>query len=224
MNKKAEKAKALRYKKVALEELNFDTIQSTLSEVSEECDNFRYAFHDESLLSALDGDDEEEWEYRMLFSDLSAECEQLYYLLDDTDIPELFDNVFVGIMLNNKNPFEMVGYDSYEEDYYSLVNRFDRNSAENESFKRLMRLSKKELIDLFGRCFAIAMCYMNVTRKYDYLKAAFDVLRDKNIGFLETIKGIEKAYELAQENGRYSEEWREFERLCEALPDRSWVE
>ncbi|MDO4563934.1 MAG: hypothetical protein Q4C12_08930, partial [Clostridia bacterium] len=59
---KRERARNLRYKKAALERLNLDDIQNELYDIDSDCDNFRYYFSgegDDTLLNALDGDDEE---------------------------------------------------------------------------------------------------------------------------------------------------------------------
>ena len=219
MTKKQEKARNMRYKKAALQELNYEKITDALWEISSECDNVRYAFDDDSILNALDGDEEQEFEFKMLFSDLSAECEELATLLQDTYIPQQFDDLFVGIMCRGQNPFHMVGYDSYEEDYYNLIG-YECTLAENTSYKRLMTLTKSELIDVVGRCFRIAFCYMNVTRKYDYLKASFDILKDRNTTILQTIRELDDLYNKSDDNY----DWSEFDKIAAALPARSWVE
>lgn len=63
--------------------------------------------------------------------------------------------------------------------------------------------------------------------RYDSMKAAIDILRDQNTGYLQVVKEIERLYESAQtEQGRYadcSKEWREFERYTDALPPEAWI-
>lgn len=63
--------------------------------------------------------------------------------------------------------------------------------------------------------------------RYDSLKAAIDILRDKNTGILQVIREIEKLYEAANENqgiyAEYSEEWKEFDRYANALPREAWI-
>lgn len=221
-----EKARNLRYKRAALAELNLDYIKERLWDIMGECDDIRYFVeHDnETLLNALDGDEEEEYEFKMMFSDLSAECEMLDdvfsgYSVYDGYVAEHFDDFFVGIMLNNESPFQMVGFDDYEEDYYRLMS-FEAGLAENESHKRLMRLTKKDILSVAGACFRVAICFLNIERKYDYLKAAFDILRNENTSFLQVIRDIDTVYEKAVD----SDDWREFDKLTAALPDKTWVE
>lgn len=89
-----------------------------------------------------------------------------------------------------------------------------------------MRLTKQEILKAAEQCFGIASAFLNVRYKFDYLKATFDIIRDENTSYLETIKGIEKAYEKAAEQDFrvYSKETREFDRLVAELPPRAWLE
>ena len=223
-NKAREKARALRYKRAMLGELNIDSIRDILAEISEECYNVRYyADDDEALTEALDGDEEEAYEFKLMFSELSSECDMLYELLDEMYIPESFDDFFIGIMAGRESPFPIFGYDTVELDYY-LLNSYDAKLAERESYKKLMRLTKDELIQTAGECFGIAMAFLSVQRRYDYLKAAFDILLDENSSFLQTIKDIDAAYADADRDGWDSEATRRFEKLTQTLPDKTWLE
>lgn len=124
MTKAQEKARNLRYKRAALSELNIYDIENELYNISAECDEVRYYIEsgDTTLLNALiaNESDEEEYEFRIMFSDLSAECEKLQEILFDNYTTEHFDDFFVGIMCGNRSPYELIGYDSFEEDYYRL--------------------------------------------------------------------------------------------------------
>lgn len=223
-NKAREKARALRYKHAVLSDLNIDSIRDILAEISEECDNVRcYTDDDEALTAALDGDEEEAFEFNLMFSELSAECDMLYELLDEMYIPECFDDFFVGIIAGRESPFPIFGYDTVELDYY-LLNSYDAKLAERESYKRLMRLTKDELIQTAGECFGIAMVFLSVQRRYDYLKAAFDILLDENTSFLQTIKDIDAAYADADRDGWDIKTEKKFDRLIQVLPDKTWLE
>jgi hypothetical protein len=113
---KAAKAKQLRYKKPALQMLSRDTLFSELEEIIEKCgDVGYYTDDDDTLLNALDGDEEEAYEFKMAFFDLEAKSESLYGCLRDSYVTEYFDDFLVGILGNRYN---MVGYDSFEEDYF----------------------------------------------------------------------------------------------------------
>ena len=61
---KREKAKKLRYKKTIVKELNLMTIQMELSDIQEACEDVHWYFDsdDDTLLNALDGNQDEEYE------------------------------------------------------------------------------------------------------------------------------------------------------------------
>lgn len=74
---KAYKAKQLRYKKPIVRGLNVDTIQSELWDMISACEDIHWYDNDEeSLVNALNGDEDEAYEFKMAFSDLEAELEQ----------------------------------------------------------------------------------------------------------------------------------------------------
>lgn len=68
------KAKQLRYKKPIVRDLNLDKIQEDLWNIMEECENIRwYTDSDDgndSLINALDGDEDEAYEFKMAFAEL----------------------------------------------------------------------------------------------------------------------------------------------------------
>lgn len=225
LEEKRKKAENLRYKKAIVDGLNLSDITDELYAISEECSNIRYfCSDDEMLMAALDGDEEEAYEFQMMFCDLSAECENLLDLLtNDVYITEHFDDFFVGI---NKN-YKVLGYDYFMEDYFSMTSYCER-LAESESNKRLMRLTKQELLSTAAQCFGIVCAFFNVRQKYDYLKASFDILENQNASVLQLIKEIEFAYERA-EKAEFSafydaESVKQYEMLIKSLPDKVWLE
>lgn len=74
-----QKAANLRYKKPIVKGLNLDDIKQNLYDIEEACEGVRWYFDDDddTLINALDGDDDEAFEFKMMFADLSAECEQM---------------------------------------------------------------------------------------------------------------------------------------------------
>lgn len=221
---KAERAKQLRYKKSIAEGFNIKEILDELMVICEECNDIRYIAEgdEDTLIAALDGDEEDAYEFRMMFSDLSQESENLYDKLNDEYVTEYFDEFFCRVA---GGCVRMLGYDSYEEDYYELT-RFESELAQGESQKRLMKLTKQEILKAAEQCFGVASAFLNIRYKYDYLKATFDIIRNENTSFLENIKGIEKAYEkaCADEFSPFAKSTKEFERLTNALPERMWLE
>ena len=222
MSAKAEKARQLRYKKAVLEELNLDSIRNELYDISSECDDVRYiAEGDEStLIDALDGDEEEAYEFRMAFSDLSAECERLYALLNEEYIADCFDDFLAGV--SDGSGMKLIGWDSYEEDYYNLT-AFEGQLGSDEAKKRLERLAKKELIKAGNQIFRIVIAFLNVRYKYDYLSAAMAVLKNENTAFLDIIRQIEAENNRASEDISY-DRWKPFDNTVASLPERVWIE
>jgi L-fucose isomerase-like protein len=206
---KAERARNLRYKKAALASLSFESMTDELYNISSECTDIQYFMSDdESLVAALDGDEDDAYEFKMMFCELSAKCEQFDSDIRDSYVKEHFDDFMVGILGNKYNA---VGYDSFEEDYFSLT-RFEGELAQTESGKRIMKLTKQEMLSIAGQCFGTALAFLDVRYAYDYLKATFDILKDENTSFLLIIKDIEAAYTEAEtENfSEYSPKTRNF--------------
>lgn len=220
---KQEVARNLRYKKAIVEQFNLEAILSELEQIMCDCDDVRYFFDstDETLLNALDGDEDEEFEFRMMFSELSSESEQLIDILRDDYVTEYFDEFLCTV--SKGSGMRLIGFDDYETDYFRLAS-YEAVWGQEESAKRLMRLTKQEIIRTGCQCFGIITSFVNIRAKYDNLKGAFDILRDANTSFLKTIKDIEAAYERADESDWSIEESRKFDQLVNALPDRYWIE
>jgi chromosome segregation ATPase len=220
---KREKARNLRYKKAISKNMNLETIQEMLWEMQEECDNVRYYFEtdDETLLNALDGDEDQEYEFKMMFADLCAECEQMERDMSDEYIPECFDTFFGAI-----DSGQLMGWDEYEGDYFGLNDGYEERWAHEENRKRMERMTKKEILDAAHICFKVAKQYLALMHRYDCLKAALDILRDENTGYLQMVKAIEEKYETAEKDGfiGWHQSTEEFDRLLEALPQMAWIQ
>lgn len=219
---KAERTRALRYKRPALATMGWEAIMHELEEIQEACDDVAYFIGDEDeLLDAFDGDANEAWEFRMGFSELSAKCNQLGEAMYEWNDRDDFDDCTVALVGNR---YDLVGYDGYEEDYYSLC-RYEEELAVSEAGKRLMRQTKAEMIASIGQALGTMMAFLDLRQSYDYLKATMDILRDENHSILQTVKQIEDAYDKAQEHPEsWSHDSRYFDQLTETLPPRMWVE
>ena len=221
------KAMNLRYKKPIANGLNLYDIKSTLWDISEACGEVQYYVDcdDETLLNALDGDEDDAYEFKMMFSTLSAECEQMHYDLNNEYIPEYFDIFFAAI---NKGG-EMLGYDTYEHDYYGLSS-FESGLANEEASKKIKALTKDKMIEAMQYCFGVYQAYIGLTYRYDCIKAAMDILRNENTGYLKMVKQIEELYEKANEetNGfRYcwnGNAFKELDRILENVPQEAWIQ
>lgn len=219
------KACQLRYKKPIVKDLNIDTIMGELEEISYECDEVRYFWEsdDDTLLNALDGDEDEAYEFKMAFADLCAECDQMREDLSNAYVPECFDILFVSVGAGEYGG-GYLGWDSYEQDYYGLD--LPSNWMENEGIKKMERLTKKELLECVGTCMKVMFAYVGLRYRYDGLKAAFDVLRDKNTGILKVTKEIDRLYgECEKERFReYAKPVKQFNEMLTALPQEAWIQ
>lgn len=218
------KAKQMRYKKSIAKDLNLDKIKEDLWDIQEACEEIRWYTDSEdgedSLVNALAGDEDETYEFKMAFADLCAECERMQEDLQEEWVPECFDIFFVAAGAG-----DLFGWDSYEQDYFCID--CAEPWAEDEAKKKLKQMTKDELIASVRQCFKVYQAYISLKNRYDSLKAAIDILRDQNTGYLQVIKEIEKLYELASKDewtmNEYSKESREWKRYTDALPQEAWI-
>lgn len=222
------KAKQLRYKKPIVRDLNLDSITQDLWDMQSECEDIRWYTDsddgEDSLINALNGDEEEAYEFKMAFADLCAECDRMMRDLQEEWVPECFDIFFVAAGAGDLWG-GLLGYDSFEQDYFGIG--CAEGWAEDEAKKKLKKMTKDELIDASRQCFKVFQAYMGLRNRYDSLKAAIDILRDQNTGYLQAVKEIERLYEEASKDAwsrsRHSKESKEWEEYTDALPQEAWI-
>lgn len=222
------KAKALRYKKPIVKDLNLNSIQQDLWDIQEACEEVHWYTDSEdgndSLINALSGDEDEAYEFKMTFADLCAECERMFEDLEEEWVPKCFDLFFVAAGAGESYG-GLLGYDEYEQDYFGID--CTDSWAEDEAKKKLKQMTKDDLIAAIRQCLKIYSAYIGLRNRYDSMKAAIDILRDQNTGHLQIVKEIERLYDAAQEKqghyAKYSIEWRKFERFTNELPPEAWI-
>ena len=233
----ATKSKAMRYKKPMSKELNWYSIREYAWQIQNDCADIRWMTEDEEqLVDLMDGDEEQAFEFRMAFSDLSNQCEEFLVELqelqrydfmstdsDDEDEATLFDLFFPAIGAD-----DMYGYDVLEQDYFRL-DRYEEEWAEKEARKKLKRLTKDQLFDLAGMALGIARNYMSLSYRYDCLKNSIDILKGKNESYLQIVKAIEegwKAWEFESDKGKWKDTnaERAFDQMLQNIPERLWIE
>lgn len=219
---KKAKAKQFKYKRPIAKNINLGNIQQELWDIQEECENIRWYTDSEdgtdSLVNALAGDEDEAYEFKMAFANLCAECERMFEDLQNEYVSECFDIFFVAMGQD-----EMIGYDIYEHDYYGL-SLYETKLAEDKAVQKLKKMTKDELIFASVQCFKIYQAYIGLKNRYDNLKAAIDILKGQNTGYLQTIKEIERLYNVASESMDYNKEWTEFDRYTKMLPQEAWIQ
>lgn len=222
---KRNKAKNLRYTKPIVRNINLDTITQELWDIQEECYGVAWYFdgEDDTLINALDGNEDEAYEFKMMFSDLCAECDQMQEDLQNEYVPDCFDGLFVAAG-GGKYGGGLLGWDSYEQDYYG-ISLCESEWAENTAKERMCRMTKNELIDATRACLKVLYAYIGLKNRYDNLKASLDILRDENTAHLQIVKQIESLYDAASEKdfASWADKTRRFEEMFQYLPQESWV-
>lgn len=215
---RAKAARELRYKKPILDQLNYGAITSELWDIQSKCDELLYmeVVDRDAILDALDGDEDDAEEYRMTFADISADCERLIDAMSDTGVEENFD---IFLVTANGGFYRTVGYDSYEADYF-LLSGYESEWAQSEAAKRLMRLTKQEIIELARKVFGVIAAYTDLVQHYDKLEAVYNIAKGENALLLSAVQRVDEAYTRYIEN----DDEREFDKLVASLPPRAWLE
>ena len=223
---KREKARALRYKKPIVRDLNLMSIKETLYDIQEECESVRWFTdtEEETLINSL-GSEDQAYEFRMMFADLCAETERMLCDLEDVWVPKCFDTFFVTAGAGDSYG-GLLGYDNFEQDYFGLDCSY--LYAEDEAKKTLKRMTKDELIDASRQCFKIYQSFIALSYRYDCLKNAMDILKSENTDYLQVIKQINDLYEKVDKESygfQYDcKEEAELDNLFDCLPQEAWVQ
>ena len=160
---------------------------------------------------------------------------------DDYTTCRAYDDCTVALVGRRYN-FGVNGYDVYERDVFGLGNDTAEYASE-EAKKRLMHLTKKDMVDLIGESVSIMLRFQAFYVRYQLLRQTFEQIRGANLETLNLMREINAAYEdLAPElerNYRYGRRKyeamfisgvaataaeRRFNSLLEKMPDRFWVE
>ena len=217
---KQHQAQNLRYKRAALAIMRHDSICDILYDIQEECDRLEWAImEDDDLLNAIDDYDDDRSEFRFAFSELSVDCERLYEALQCNEVTEHFDDFLVGTVGNKYTP---IGYDDYENDYFHLT-KYDERLAQEESCKRLVRLTKSDLISVAGQCIGVMMAVLDIRSKFDSLNAAISLLKGERLQLLQDIENVETAYEKAAHEYFIGEQTKKLDDIAVRLPVEVWV-
>ena len=132
----------LRYKKSVLHQLNLYDIETDLEELAEVAYNVVYAWDEDNLLEALDGDEEQVEEFKILMAELSSDCERLLEAIS-YGVNEHFGTFFVGLAMKGRPPqYRMLGYDAAEMDYFDFLYDYDEVFAEEEAIKQLGQFAR----------------------------------------------------------------------------------
>ena len=221
-----EKARMKRYKKPISKEFNLDAIQDTLYDISSECYDVEYLFEaDDELFSDLLGGDDQLREFKFMFSDLSVSCEQMITDIKDVYLPKWFDIFFAAM---SDESCSMLGWDSYENDYLGLTDRFETRMAVEEAKKKLDRFTKSDLLDGARQFFRLVCNYLSLRSRYEDLKSSMDIIRGTNRAELDVLKHINELYEKADDaSDGFTRQWQkevlDFDKLIDEIDPYSQI-
>lgn len=224
--KKQHKAKNLRYKKPIAKYMNLFFIAEEVDSMMDTVYDVQWFVDDESnLVNALNGDEDEAWEFKMAFSDLAAELERFRDDMQEAWVPECFDELFPAAGADYFGGY--LGFDSYEGDYYGL-NPYEYKWAEDEAEKRICRMTKKELLEAVGACLKVYSSYVALRYRYDCLEASLRIIQEKNLEGLKLVKAIEEQYETAeQESNHFMYKYKgsviKLDKMLEEMPNEYWL-
>lgn len=224
-----QRARALRYKRPALATLGWETITSELQDIIDACEEIRWIEDSSDVTQeVMYGDEDEGCGFQLDFSQLAGDAERLQSAMWDAfgeeseDGNTTFDDCTVALLGNR---FECIGFDSLENDYFGLT-RYEADAAQKESAKRVMRMTKAEMISTIGQDLGLLLAFYDLRQRYDYAKAALATATEHNMETLRAVKAIEDAYEewASEEfNSRYGKAWDRLERAANDLPDEFWI-
>ena len=235
---KAEQCRNLMYKRSMVSKLNYTDIRESLDDMMAMCSDIQYAEQDDdTLINAFDGNEDEAHEFILQFSDLEYDIEnmanqfdEMFGYRDDPERSEIAERNFNDdtVALIGKN-FHLWGFDEYREDYFKLSDDYFEELATGEAQKRVMRKTKKEMLESIGLTMAFLLKFADVEYRYRTMEATLNIFRDENIRMLKTVKEIDEKYkDLFDEHGRLDKyrykQIREFDKLVSELPDKYWVE
>lgn len=224
--KKQLKAKNLRYKKPIAQYMSLDFIRESVWDMQEVIADVQWFIEDEAnLVNAMNGDEDDAYEFKMAFSDLAAELQQFEEDLNDEWIPECFDDLFPAAGADFFGGF--LGYDAYEHDYFGL-SPYEYNWAEQEAEKRICRLTKKGLLEAVGACLKVYSSFVALRYRYDCLEASLKIIQEKNLEGLKMVKAIEEQYEKAEQESnhfeyRWGNEVRKLDGMLDNIPQEYWL-
>ena len=194
------------WKKSMLQKLNLYEISDALCEISENGDSWGYGLDIEGYYN----------EYRDQFDGLAAQAETLSEALSEYDVQENWDDMTVALL---GELYTTVGWDAEELDFMHLLSGVDDEWAQKEAVKRIMRLTKAEMLALFRRVLGVIVIFYDIKAAHDCLVSIVEELDERAALMKRKDDAINGLYE--DLTGKNAEQ---FEQLVRNLPQRMWVE
>lgn len=202
------------WKKSILADLSYDAITLWLEEIGENGDPCGYEDSDtEGYYS----------DYKEQFDELSAgawdmheELTDYSYYNDEYDsFQAIWNDMTVGLL---GDLYTVYGYDAAQLDYYKLTS-FEEELAVQECEKRLMRLTKQELIRNFRKVLMTIVMFYDIKAAHDCLTSIVAELDERGALLEQKNERINLLYkDLTGKSGEA------FDAELQNLPPRMWVE
>lgn len=213
--KTSKQSKTPLWRKSMLKKLGLSDIKEQLWEISDNGDMYGYEYGDESGYYA---------EYKDQFDELSAQAGMLLealdnieceWYIDEYEAEEQWNDIAVGML---GKMYTVLGYDTEELDYYNILS-YEEDLAQEEALKRLMRLTKPELIKRMQYCLKIIVLFYDIKAAHDCLTSIVESLDEKGAMLERKNDEINQIYE--DLTGKNSET---FDAIIRNIPQRMWVE
>ena len=190
--------------------LSWENMTEWLEEIGENGDP--YGYEDSSKEGYYN-------DYKELFDDLSAGAYSMFEVMTDystESLREIWNDMTVTLL---GELFTVYGYDAAECDYFRLGDGFEEELAAKEAEKRLMRLTKPELVRNFRRVLKTIVMFMDLKCSHDCLTAVVDELDERGALLEQKNERINALYkDLTGKSGE------QFDEELRNLPPRMWVE
>jgi hypothetical protein len=213
--KTSKQSKTPIWRKSMLKKLGLSDIKEQLWEISDNGDAYGYDSGDESGYYA---------EYKDQFDELSAQAGMMLealdsmeneWYVDEYDAEEQWNDITVGML---GELYTVLGYDGEELDYYNILSH-EEDMAQEETIKRLSRLTKPELIKRMQYCLKMIVLFYDLKAAHDCLTSIVETLDEKGAILERKNDEIDRIYE--DITGKDSDN---FDTIVASLPQRMWVE
>lgn len=193
------------WKKSMLDTLNFNGIIDYLEEISDNGDPCGYDCDESGYYL----------EYKEQFDELSCGAYELWDVLQEHAVKEVWDDMTVALLGHTQ---KILGYDAVEEDYFSMLYP-EEDCAVIEAEKRLMRLTKEQLIENFRKVLTSLILFFDIKAAHDCLTSIVEELDERGAILEQKNERINKLYEDLTGFGA-----EEFDNIIASIPPRMWVE
>ena len=195
------------WKKSMLEKLNLYDIRDQLQEICENGDMYGYDYGDiEGYYN----------EYKEQFDDLAALAYNLDEAMTEYDVEEHWDDMTVALM---GQIYNVLGYDYQELDYFHLMNTFEEDLAQGEAVKRILQMTKKDMLMLFRKVMCTVVLFYDIKAAHDCLTSIVEELDERAAIMKRKDDMVNQLYE--DLTGKNAEQ---FDEIAKNMPQRMWVE